>query len=223
MRDWNGKSVVAGQRQGFSEPFQGKIYTMKWDGKSLVEGELLPLDTAILPVSAGGVYSLSPWPSGKEARWLYVDVEEKLRVLDSGGKSVYKSKEKGRGAADAFEYGEISRQEGRYPTLSVRRAPRAVAGPKGEPFVVVTEVRTGDPSEHRGIDRVVEDRHPAMGGQRVQRAGRVAEKRFFLQRRGPAGFRQDCARAGKAIASVIEQSGTAFKDRVSRLVLMQVE
>jgi hypothetical protein len=30
-------------------------------------------------------------------------------------------------------------------------------------------------------------------------------------------------RGGKAIASVIEQAGTAFKDKVSRLVLIQVE
>ena len=30
-------------------------------------------------------------------------------------------------------------------------------------------------------------------------------------------------RGGRIIASVIEQSGSAFKDRVSRLVLLQVE
>jgi hypothetical protein len=222
LRDWNGKSVVAGQRQGFSEPFQGKIYTMKWNGKSLVEGELLPLDTAILPVSAGGVYSLSSWPSGKEARWLYVDVEEKLRVLDSGGKSIYKSKEKGRGAADAFEYGEISRLEGRYPTLSVRRSPRPVTGPKGESFVVVTEVR---------------------GGILQNIAGTIESSRIVMLQWEGSGFSERAAspksdffysgvdllvsgrlpRGGKAIASVIEQAGTAFKDKVSRLVLIQVE
>ena len=135
LREWNGKTVVAGQRQGISDPFQGKIYAMKWDGKALSEGEPLPLDTAILPVSGGGVYSLSPWPSAKDGRWLYVDVEEKLRVLDAGGKSVYKSKDNFGAPADAFEYGELNRLEGRYPTLSLRRAARAVTGSGGEPWL----------------------------------------------------------------------------------------
>ena len=143
LRQWNGKDVVAGQRQGMNEPFQGKIYAMKWDGKTLSEGELLPLDTAILPVSAGGVYGLAPWRSGTEAQWLYVDVEEKLRILRVGGKSAYKSREKFGGAADTFEYGEYSPREGRRPTVLLRRPPRAVAGPKGESFVVVTEIQRG--------------------------------------------------------------------------------
>ena len=72
-----------------------------------------------------------------------MDVEEKLRVLDAEGKSIYKSKVNFGAAADAFEYGELNRLEGRYPTLSLRRPPRGVAGSKGEPLVVVTETRKG--------------------------------------------------------------------------------
>ena len=75
LRGWNGKTIVAGQRQGINEPFQGKIHAMKWDGKALSEGEPLPLNTSILPLSGGGVYSLTAWPSAKDGQWLYVDLE----------------------------------------------------------------------------------------------------------------------------------------------------
>jgi len=221
LREWNGKTLVAGQRQGFNEPFQGKIHAMKWDGKSLSEGEVLPLDTAILPVSGGGVYSLSPWPSSKDGRWLYVDVEGKLRVLDAGGKSVYKSKDSF-GAADGFEYGELDRLEGRYPVFPLRRPPRGVAGSGGEPLVVATEVRKGALSKLMGS---IESSRVVMlqweGGGFTERAASPKSDFFhtgvdLLQ----AGGLQ---RGGRIISSVIEQSGSAFKDKASRLVLLQVE
>jgi FG-GAP-like repeat len=222
LREWNGKTIVAGQRQGFSEPFQGKIYAMKWDGKSLSEGELLPLNTSILPVSGGGVYSLSPWPSAKDGRWLYVDVEEKLRVLDAGGKSIYKSKEKYGTAVDGFEYGEINRQEARYPTLSLRRAPRAVIGSRGEPLVIVTEPRKG--SMQRLIGATESCRVVILQWEGGGFAERAASPKSDLLYSGidllPTG---GLRRGGRIIASVIEQPGSAFKDKVSRLVLLRVE
>jgi len=222
LREWNGKSIVAGQRQGMSEAFQGKIYAMKWDGKALSEGEPLPLTTSILPVSGGGVYSLSPLPSAKDARWLYVDVEEKLRVLDAGGKSVYKSKENFGAPTDGFEYGELIRLEGRYPTLSLRRAPRAVAGSRGEPLVVVTEVRKGALQKLIGAiesSRVVILQWEGSGF--TERAASPKSDFFYsgLDLLPTGGLR----RGGRIIASVIEQPGSAFKDKVSRLVLLQVE
>jgi len=222
LRGWNGKDVVAGQRQGINEAFQGKIHAMKWDGKALSEGELLPLDTAILPVSAGGVYSLSPWLSGKEWRWLYVDVEEKLRVLEPGGKSAYKSKDKLGGATDAFEYGEYSRQEGRYPTVSLRRSPRAVAGGKGEPLVVVNEVQRGILQGMMGAitsSRVVILQ--ADGSGFSERA--TSPKSDFFYSGVDLLPTEGLRRGGRVIASVIEQSGSAFSDRVSRLVLLRME
>ncbi len=224
LRGWNGKDVVAGQRQGINEAFQGKIYAMKWDGKSLSEGEVLPLDTAILPVSAGGVYGLSPWPAGKEkeARWIYVDVDEKLRILDVVGKSGYKSKQKFAGAADAFEYGELSRLEGRYPTLPLRHSPRAVAGPKGEPLVVVTEVQRGILQSITGTissSKVVILQ--ADGSGFAERAASPKSDFFYsgVDLFPTGGLR----RGGSIIVSVIEEPGSSFKDRVSRLVLLRVE
>jgi hypothetical protein len=222
LRNWNGKNVVVGQRQGFTEPFQGKIHVMKWDGKALSEGEPLPLNTSILPVSGGGVYSLSPIPSGKESGWLYVDVEEKLRLLDDVGKSVYKSKEKFGGAADAFEYGELIRLEGRYPTLPLRRPPRAVAGSKGELLVVVTEVKKG---VLQGMIGTFESSRVVVlgreGGGFTERAG--SPKSDFFYSGVEVMSHGEIHRGVVVIASIIEQSGSAFKDKVSRLVLLQVE
>ena len=221
LRDWNGKTLVAGQHQGFNEPFQGKIYAMKWDGKSLSEGAVLPLDTAILPVSSGGVHSLSPWPSAKDGRWLYVDVEGKLRVLEAGGKSVYKSKDNF-GAVDGFEYGELDRLEGRYPVFPIRRPPRAVAGPGGVPLVVATEIKKGALAKLTGS---IESSRVVMlqwdGGGFSERAASPKSDYFhtgvdLLQ---TGGLR----RGGRIISSVIEQSGSAFKDKASRLMLLQVE
>lgn len=222
LREGNGKGIVAGQRQGINEPFQGKIYAMKWNGKTLSEGEPLPIDTSILPVSGGGVYSLSSWPSAKDKRWLYVDVEEKLRVLDAKGKSVYKSKENFGAAADAFQYGELNRLEGRYPSQSVRRPPRGVAGSKGEPLVVVTEIKKGALQKLIGsIDssRVVILQWEGSGF--TERASSPKSDFFYtgLDLLPEGGMR----RGGKIIASTIEQPGSAFKDKVSRLVLLQVE
>ena len=222
LRGWNGKTIVAGQRQGFSEPFQGKIYAMKWDGKTLSEGDPLPVNASILPVSGGGVYSLSAWPSAKDGRWLYVDVEEKLRVLDAAGKSIYKSKVNFGAASDAFEYGELNRLEGRYPTLSLRRAPRVAAGSMGEPLVVVTETRKG--SLEKLIGSIESSRVVILqwdGGGFTERAASPKSDFFYsgLDLLSTAGMR----RGGRVIASVIEQPGSAFKDKVSRLVLLRVE
>jgi hypothetical protein len=222
LRDWNGRTVIAGQRRGFSEPFQGKIHAMKWNGKTLVEGEALPLDVSILPLSSGGVYSLTPARFGSEWQWLYVDVEEHLRVLDPKGKSAYRSKEKFGAAADGFEYGEMIRLEGRRAMFPLRRAPRAVVGPKGDPMVVTTEVRKGVLQSVIGSfesSRIVILKKE--GGGFAERAGSPKSDFFYsgVEVLPPGELR----RGGRVVASVIEQPGSAFKDRVSRLVLLQAE
>ncbi|HEX8042134.1 hypothetical protein [Candidatus Deferrimicrobium sp.] len=222
LRDWNGRTVIAGQHKGFSEPFQGKIHSMKWNGKTLVEGEALPLDVSILPLSSGGVYSLTPVLLGNEWQWLYVDVEDYLRVLDPKGKSAYRSKQKFGAAADVFEYGEVNRLEGRRAMFPLRRAPRVVAGPKGDPLVVTTEVRKGVLRSLIGSfesSRVVILKR--AGGGFAERAGSPNSDFFYsgVEVLPPGELR----RGGRVVASVIEQTGSAFKDRVSRLMLFQAE
>ncbi|HEX9206413.1 MAG TPA: VCBS repeat-containing protein, partial [Candidatus Deferrimicrobiaceae bacterium] len=81
VRDPGGKGWLAGQREGIAnDPFNGKLYRMKWDGKVFSEDKVLPIDTAILPTAKGGVPSLTAGRFGAEERWMYVDIEDKLRV-----------------------------------------------------------------------------------------------------------------------------------------------
>ncbi|MBI5906361.1 MAG: VCBS repeat-containing protein [Deltaproteobacteria bacterium] len=222
LRGWNGKDVVAGQRHGLNEPFQGKIHAMKWDGRMLSEGEKLPLDTNILPLSTGGVYSLAPVRTGNEWAWLYVDSDEHLRILDSKGKSAYRSKDKFGAVADGFEYAEVSRLEGRRPLFPLRRAPRVVAGGRGDSFVAVTEIRKG--VLQTAVGTIESSRIVILQMEGSGFAERAASPRSDFFYSGvellPAG---GIRRGSRAIASVIEQPGSAFSDRVSRLHMFQVE
>ena len=223
MRDPGGKGVIAGQREGIGDAaFQGKFYRMKWDGKAFSEADAVPVDTAILPTSTGGVISLTSARFGTEDRWIYVDIEEKLRVLDAGGKSVYKSKERYGAASDAFAYGQPDRQTAERPLMPLRRAPRVSAGPGGGLLLVTTEVKKGILSNMAGSfesTRVVILEW--SGGGFTERAA-APKSDFFLSGVDvllPGGLRK----GGKVVASVIEQAGTAWKDKASRLELLQVE
>jgi hypothetical protein len=223
VRDAGGKGVIAGQREGVGgDPFQGKFHRMKWDGKSFTEAGVIPIDTSILPTSAGGVISLAAGRFEPEERWIYVDVEEQLRVLDAGGKSVYKSKEKYGAASDSFGYGQIDRLTGVRPVMALRRAPRVTAGAKGAPLVVTTEVKKGFLSTMAGTfesTRVVILEW--SGGGFTERAA-TPKSDFFISGVDvlpPGGLRK----GGKVVASVIEQVGAAWKDKASHLELLQVE
>ena len=222
LRDWNGRTVVAGQRRGVGTPFQGKFYLMKWDGKTLVEGEGLPPNASLSPLSDGGIYSLSSALFGKEQHWLFVDMDERLRVLESGGKSIYRSKQRYGASGDLFEYGERDPRTGRRTMFLLRRAPRVVPGMKGAPFVVVTETARGFLQNVVGSNestRAVILRWE--GGGFSEQAGTPKSDSFYsgVDVLLPGGLR----RGGRIIASVIERSGSAFKESVSRLALLQVE
>ena len=223
LREGKGKTVLAGQRGGVGgDPFQGKIRRMKWDGKALSEGDAFPLDTAILPLSGGGVLSLAPVRFGNEDRWLYVDMEERLRVLDAGGKSIYKSKDRYGAPSDGFQYGEINRMSGRRPMMSLRRPPRAIPWGKGESLVLVTDVRKGTWENLTGAyeaGRVVLLQWEGSGFS--ERAS--SPKSDFFYSGVDVLEPGDLGKGGRFISSVVEQRGSDFKDKASRLVLMQVE
>jgi hypothetical protein len=223
VRDPGGKGALAGQREGIGgEPFQGKFYRMKWDGKAFSEGGVIPIDTSILPTSTGGVISLAAGRFEPEERWIYVDVEEKLRVLDAGGKSVYKSKDRYGAASDAFAYGQLDRQTGVRPVMPLRRAPRVTAGAKGAPLVVTSEVKKGILSNMAGTFescRVVILEW--SGGGFTERAAAPKTDLFIsgVEVLPPGGLRK----GGRVVASVIEQAGAAWKDKASHIELLQVE
>jgi hypothetical protein len=222
LRDWDGKTVVAGQLKGFGEAFQGKIRVMKWDGKTFSEGEAIPLDTAILPLSGGGVFSLAPARFGKDWRWLYIDAEDHLRVLDPGGKSLYRSKSRYGAPSDSFEYGEFSQLEGRRPMMRLRRPPRLVSWSAEIPLILLPEYEKGMFQSVIGTfesTRLVLLEMREGGG--TERAATPKSDFLYtgLDVLPPGGGRK----GGKFVASLIEQSGSVLKEKISRLALFTLE
>ena len=144
LRGWNGKTIVAGQRQGFSEPFQGKIYAMKWDGKTLSEGDPLPVNTSILPVSGGGVYSLSavavPRRTWGGCTWTWRRNSGSL--TPTGKASISRRTISGR-RRTCSSTGNVQPAGRTVPDAFPSAPPRGVRRVGGNPLVVVTEIRKG--------------------------------------------------------------------------------
>lgn len=217
LPDWMGKPTLVGQNQGIDTPFQGRIVALRWDGKGFAEGEKLPQDTNILPLSSG-LPGLSSARFGKEWRLIYTDVSSYLRVLDAGGKSQYKSSGQYGSTPDLFEWGPIVPIDGHRKWFPVRRAVRVAAGGGEAPLVLIPEVKQGL-LNMTGSSRLVLlqwDR-----GEFVEKAGTQGSGRFltgadFLS---PDGF----GKGGKIVASTIEKSGAIFSDKISRLLLFQAE
>lgn len=217
LPDWMGKPVLVGQYQGIDAPFQGRIVTLRWDGKGFAEGEKLPQDTNILPLSSG-LPGLSSARFGQEWRLIYTDENSHLRVLDAGGKSQYKSPGQYGSTPDLFEWGPIVPLEGRRKWFPVRNAVRVAGGGGETPLVLIPEVKQGL------LNTVGSTRLVLLQWERgefVEKSGTRSSGRYltgadFLS---PDGF----GKGGTIVASEVEQSGSVFKEKISRLVLFRVE
>jgi hypothetical protein len=218
LPDWSGKPVLVGQYQGIDAPFQGRIVTLRWDGKGFSEGEKLPHDTNILPLSSG-LPGLSSARFGKEWRLIYTDENSYLRVLDPGGKSLYKSPGQYGTIPDRFEWGPLILIEGRRKWFPVRSAVRvATGGGEETPVVLIPEVKQSILSLGASTRLVLLqwDRREF-----VEKAGSQSSPLYltgadFLSRDG-------FGKGGKIVASAIEKSGTVLRDQISRLLLFQAE
>ncbi|HEX7523197.1 MAG TPA: VCBS repeat-containing protein [Candidatus Deferrimicrobium sp.] len=217
LPDWMGKPVLVGQYQGIETPFQGKIVTLRWDGKGFAEGEKLPQNTNILPL-ASGLPGVSSARFGKEWRLIYTDANSNLRVLDAGGKSQYKSSGQYGSTPDLFEWGPILQLEGHRKWYPVRNAARVAAGGGEAPTVLIPEIKQSVLGTVSSTRLVLLQWN---GGEFVEKAGSQGSGRYltgadFLS---PDGF----GKGGKIVASTIEQSGSAFTEKISRLLLFQAE
>lgn len=221
LHDWMGKPALVGQYQGIESPFQGKIVTLRWDGKTLVAGEPLSHDTAISPLS-GGVLGVSSARFGNEWRLICTDEDSKVRVLDGGGKSTYKSRTRYGMGLDFFEWGPIIEIEGRRRSVLLNKPARVAPGSGEYPLVLTTEIKkglldlTGGSFDSTRLALLLWE-----GGEFLEKAGTQGTSQFltggdFLS---VAGF----SKGGKVIASTIEQTGVVFKEKASRLLLYQVE
>ncbi len=221
LPDWNGSRVLVGQRKGFDTPFAGKFYKMVWDGKALKEGEPLPADTGTLPLS-GGILGLSSAAFGPEWRFIYTDELERLRVVDQKGKSLFKSKEKFGTSGDFFEWGEMSRLEGKRPRYLLRDPARVLSGPEGMPFILIPVAFKGLVGSVLGS---LESSRLALlqwdGGEFAERAATPKSNNYISG--ADAISPRDFRRGSRVVASVIEQESSAWKKPVSRLLLEAVE
>ncbi len=218
LPDWQGKPTVVGQRLGRDTPFDGRLLTMSWTGKTLAEGAPLPADTTTAPLS-DGIPGLSSALFGKEWRLIYTDKDSHLRVLDASGKTESRSGGNYGAATDDFEYGLYLPKAGKSRN-PVRKAARVSAVAGGSPVFVIPKVKTG----LLNVSALQESRSVAIlqwaDGEFVERADTgdgdyaYSGADFFL----PPPLRK----GGKVIASAIEKGGFA-KGAVSRLVLFSVE
>lgn len=105
LEDGKGNRRLAGQRMGITDPFAGPVVYLKWDqkNKTLVpDGEV--------PVAVGeGIFGLAAFPGDPEGRFLYIDADEHLRLVNAKGKTSYKTKDYYSGAIQSFTWGRETR------------------------------------------------------------------------------------------------------------------
>ncbi|HEX8042138.1 VCBS repeat-containing protein, partial [Candidatus Deferrimicrobium sp.] len=218
LPDWQGKPTVVGQRLGSDTPFDGRLYTMSWTGKTLVEGAPLPADTRSAPLSFG-IPGLSSARLGQEWRLVYTDQDYHLRVLDASGKTESRSGGRYGGATDNFAYGLYLPKTGKNRNW-VRKAARVSAMADGSAVFVVSKLGTGmfnaaSVQEAKNIALLQWTDGELAEKARTEETDSAYSGADFL----PSS---PLRKGGEVIASAIEKSGVA-SGAVSRLELFSVE
>jgi hypothetical protein len=218
LPDWQGKPAVVGQRLGSDAPFEGRLFTMSWTGKTLAEGAPLPADTRTAPLSSG-IPGLSSARLGGEGRLVYTDQDGHLRILDASGKTEYRSGGSYGAATDDFGYGLYLPKTGKSRN-PVKKAARVSAAADGSPVFVIPKATTGIIK----ISALQESKSVALlqwtDGELVERAD-TGEGDYAYS---GADFLPSppLRKGGKVIASAIEKSGVVT-GTASRLLLFSVE
>jgi len=219
VTDAQGKRVVVGQSRGLDLPFGGKLYRMAWDGKTLKEAEAFPANTNIKPLDQG-ILGLSAAKFEKEWRWVYTDDENHLRLVDPSGKPLFRSRETYGSGIDLFEWGAFDRTQQKRMQFFLRKAVRVSEGAGGKPLLLTQEVEKGVLGIARSWDKSRVVLLQWDDGGFTEKAGTKMEGRFFS---GADYLSPPLRKGGGIIASVIEQEGSAFNPKISRLVLYRAE
>lgn len=222
LPDWMGKKAVVGQAAGIDAPFYGKFLLMSWDGKTVKPGQPLTVNTSILPLS-GGIYGLSSAKFGNEWTLIYTDEGDRLRLVDSDGKSQYKSKETFGPAADAFEFGPIVPLEGRRRQLPLRKGARTVPGVEEKPMVLVTAAKKGILGT--GLGASIESSRLVLlqwdGSEFVEKI--ATPKSDHIRTGADILAASDLRKGSRVVVSSIEQPGGVLQKEMSRVLLFELE
>lgn len=219
LHDLNGKAVVVGQTPGFDNPYSEKIDIYKWDGKTLVVDGQLPADVHLNPLAAGGLPGLSACVLGGDQRLLYVDEKFRLRILETTGKPLTKSKEFYNWVGDYFEWGPHQFSEGGKRKFYLRRPFRPFKA-AGQTLFLAVNVK-----EPSAVDRMSAG-NPASrvvvlrwDGTEMVEVGATPFTEYLSAGAGilPAG------RGGKVVSAVVEEPPGLLRTARSRLVLHTLE
>ena len=219
ITDATGKRVVIGQNRAVDQPYSGKLYRMNWDGKTLKEGEAFQANTNIKPLNQG-ILGLTAGMTSEGWHWFYTDEQNHLRVVEPSGNSVFVSKEKYGAAVDLFEWGPFDRLEQKRKQTFLRKAARVSEGAGKSPILLTCEIDKGLFNTARSWEKTRVVLLQWEGGGFTERAGTKMEGRFFS---GADYLSLPLRKGGGIIASIIEQEGSSYKDKISRLVLFQAD
>jgi hypothetical protein len=211
LSDLDGKPALAGQRTGFAELFSRGVTLLTYKDRVVTEGKRLKL------AMEDGIFGLNAVPVGGSGKYVYVDADEHLRLLDGSGKTLTITK-------DYFARGVIYVSRGTTPRGGV--APphawvrgRAVplGGERGAPYLLTVQAEGAEvmkDSRDFKASRVVVGKYE---GESFNVRLTSESSNAYISDAAP--FLRDGGGEGFVAATTIESPGGARSDPQSRIVL----
>ncbi|NJD62705.1 MAG: VCBS repeat-containing protein [Deltaproteobacteria bacterium] len=133
LSDLEGKKVLAGQSTGLDQIFLGNLHLLNYSKGKVTEGRSikLPLDD--------GIFGLNAIPIGKDGKFVYIDVDEHLRLWDGKGKTLSKTKEYFSGARDEVTRGPTTRASTGPANTFIRGRVMPLGGEADNPYLLVRQ------------------------------------------------------------------------------------
>jgi hypothetical protein len=215
LSDLEGKKTLAGQSTGLDQIFQGNLQLLNYSKGKMTDGRTvkLPLDD--------GIFGLNAIPIGKEGKFVYIDVDEHLRVWDGKGKTLSKTKEYFSGARDEVTRGTTTRATTGPANTFIRGRVIPMGGETENPFLLVRQAEGSTIVRNLRMfknSRLVIGKYDG-GSFSVRTASETMENLIT-----DAVPHEDKGGRGAIVAAtVLEETSSAVSSPVSRLFLYRVQ